>query len=185
MTYGHAVFGDNQLLGFNNANQAKAAELYERFSNPDRILEVPAAAYDAGLSDFLFKTHERYALKFYEFRRSNLFKGMQYTPCLSYAHKYRNRLSNDGLISAILMPLWQANPLGVVPATLGVLLGRPDAHISLLAQIEILMCKDLPLCGIFFQNAATDFLLAMERYRGSGVCLRGRRTGGRVRFYHH
>ncbi|MDP1577939.1 MAG: hypothetical protein Q8L76_14475, partial [Cypionkella sp.] len=165
MTYGRAVFGDNQFLGVNHANQAKAAELFQRFSNPDQIIEVLGAAYDAGLRDFMFTTHERYDLVFDEIRRSNLFKGMQYTPCLPYAHKYWNRLSNDGLVSAVIMPLWQANPLGILPATFGMLLGRTGALISLLTQIEILMCKGLPMRGIFLQNAATDFLLAMERYR--------------------
>lgn len=165
MTYGRAVFGDNQFLGVNHANQAKAAELLERFSHPDRIIEVLGAAYEAGLRDFMFTTHERYEPVFDEIRRSNLFTDMQYTPCLPYAHKYWNRLSNDGLLSSIVTPLWQTNPLQVVPAALGILVGRTGALISLLTQVEILMCKGLTVRGIFLQNAATDFLLAMDRYR--------------------
>lgn len=165
MTYGRAVFGDNQFLGVNHANQAKAAELFKRFSDPDQIIDVLGAAYEAGLRDFMFTTHERYEPVFDEIRRSNLFGGMHYTPCLPYAHKYWNRLSNDGLIAAVAMPLWQANPLQIIPAGLGMLLGKNRALISLVTQVEILMCKGLPVRGIFLQNAATDFLLAMRRYR--------------------
>lgn len=165
MTYGRAVFGDNQFLGVNHANQAKAAELFARFSHPDQIIAVLGAAYDAGLRDFMFTTHERYEPVFDEIRRSNLFAGMHYTPCLPYAHKYWDRLSNDGLISAIFTPFWQANPLKIFPAAFGMLIGRTGGLVALLIQVEILMCKGLPVRGIFLQNAATDFLLAMGRLR--------------------
>lgn len=165
MTFGRAVFGDNQFLGVNHANQAKAAELFVRFSHPGQIIEVLGAAYDAGLRDFMFTTHERYEPVFDEIRRSNLFAGMHYTPCLPYAHKYWNRLSNGGLISAVVAPLWQANPLKIIPAALGILVGHSGGLVALLTQVEILMCKGLPVRGIFLQNAATDFLLAMGRLR--------------------
>lgn len=165
MTFGRAVFGDNQFLGVNHSNQAKAAELYERFKNPDQILEVLGSAYEAGIRDFMFTTHERYKPVFDEIRRSNLFPEMHYTPCLPYAHKYWNKLSNDGMLSAIASPLLEAPPMRIVPAAFGTLIGRRDALISLIVQIEILMCKGLPIRGIFLQNAATDILLSMERYR--------------------
>lgn len=165
MTYGKAIFGDNQFLGVNHSNQARAAEMFERFSHPDQIIEVLGAAYEAGLRDFMFTTHERYDPVFDEIRRSNLFPRMQYTPCLPYAHKYWTRLSNEGLVSTVISPLWQANLLKVAPAALGMLVGNSRPLISLLTQIEILMCKGLAVRGVFLQNAATDFLLAMERYR--------------------
>lgn len=56
MTFGRASLVDNQFLGFNHANQSKAAELYERFKNPDAILDVVVAAYAAGVRDFMFTT---------------------------------------------------------------------------------------------------------------------------------
>ena len=164
MTYGTAVFGDNQFLGVNHSDQAKAAELFERFSHPDRILEVLAVAYDSGLRDFMFTTHERYEPVFDEIRRSSLFPGMHYTPCLPYAHKYWNKLSNEGLVRAMINPLMQAGATRIVPAALGLLMGRSDGVISLLTQVEILMCKGLPLRGVFLQNAVTDLLLSMGRH---------------------
>ena len=165
MTFSRAVFGDNQFLGVDHGNQARAAELFKRFNDPDQIINVLGTAYEAGIHEFMFTTHERYDPVFDEIRRSNLFPGMHYTPCLPYAHKYWNRLSTDGMISAVVTPLWQANLLKIVPAALGMLAGRSGALISLLTQVEILMCKGLPVRSIFLQNAATDFLLAMERYR--------------------
>jgi len=165
MTYGKAILGDNQFLGVNHTDQAKAAELYKRFSEPDAILEVLAAAYDAGVRDFMFTTHDRYEPVFDEIRRSNLFPNMYYTPCMPYAHKYWNQLSKKGAPSVLASTLFQANWLNLIPAGIGLLFGSMRGVIQLGTQIETLMCKGLPLRGIFLQNAAVDLLMAMNQYK--------------------
>lgn len=164
MSYSKAILGDNQFLGVNHANQKKATQLFDRFANPDAVLEVLADAYAAGLRDFMFTTHDRYEPVFEEICRSNLFPGMHYTPCLPYAHKYWNQLSEKGLLGLISSTVLQVNPLGVIPAVLGLSLGKPKRIIRLLTEIEILMCKGLPIRGIFLQNLAFDFLLSLELY---------------------
>ncbi len=165
MSFGKAILGDNQFLGVNHANQAKAIELLERFSNPDAILEIIAAAFDVGVRDFMFTTHDRFDPVFDEIRRSNLFPGLQYTPCLPYAHKYWNRLSHQSLPVMLAGTLRQVNPLAFVPAGLGLLAGRTAGLVSLLVKIEVFMCKGLPVRGVFLQNLAFDMLLAVEAHR--------------------
>ncbi|MBL8483910.1 MAG: hypothetical protein JNJ60_17065 [Rhodocyclaceae bacterium] len=165
MSYGRAIFGDNQFLGVNHSNQARAAELFERFKHPDAILEVLAAAHDAGVRDFMFTTHDRYVPVFDEIRRSRLFPGMHYTPCLPYAHKYWNQLSSKGPSALIASTIMQINPLRIVPATFGMLLGRTRGVTALLTEIETLMCRGLPVRGVFLQNLAFDFLMAMDLHR--------------------
>lgn len=160
--YGRVIFGDNQFLGVNHANQARAAELFERFKHPDAILEVIGAAYDAGVRDFMFTTHDRYEPVFGEIRRSNLFPGMYFSPCLPYAHKYWNQLSDKGLSGVLTSTLLQVNALRIVPASIGLLFGRTLSPAHLLIEIETLMCRGLPIRGVFLQNAAFDFLMAME-----------------------
>lgn len=162
MSYGKAILGDNQFLGVNHANQAKAAELFERFKSPDAILEVIGFAYDAGVRDFMFTTHDRYELVFDEIRRSKLFPGMYYTPCLPYAHKYWAKLSDRGLVGLLTSTLFQTNPLDLVPAVLGLLVGKKKGIIQVLTQVETLMCRGLQVRGIFMQNLAFDFLMSME-----------------------
>lgn len=162
MSYGKAILGDNQFLGVNHANQAKAAELFDRFKNPDAIIEVIGFAYEAGVRDFMFTTHDRYEPVFDEIRRSNLFPGMYYTPCLPYAHKYWNKLSDLGPVGMLTSTVFQINPLSLIPATLGLLVGSTKGITQVLTQIETLMCKGLPVRGIFLQNLAFDFLMSME-----------------------
>ena len=162
MTYGKAILGDNQFLGVNHANQAKAAELFKLYKNPDAILKVIAAAYEEGIRDFMFTTHDRYEPVFDEIRRSNLFPSMHYTPCLPYAHKYWNKLSDQGPIGVLTSTVLQINPLKIVPATFGLLLGKTRGIAQILTEIETLMCKGLPVRGVFLQNLAFDFLMSME-----------------------
>lgn len=162
MSYGKAILGDNQFLGVNHANQAKAAELFERFKNPDAIIEVIGFAYEAGVRDFMFTTHDRYEPVFDEIRRSNLFSGMYYTPCLPYAHKYWNKLSDLGPVGMLTSTVSRINSLTLVPAALGLIVGNTKGITRLLTEIEILMCKGLPVRGVFLLNLAFDFLMSMD-----------------------
>jgi hypothetical protein len=165
MTYGNIIFGDNQFLGVNHSSQQKASELYDRYSNPDAIIAVIAAAYDSGIRDFMFTTHDRYYPVFDEIRRSKLFPEMYYTPCLPYAHKYWNQLSDKGPIKLLTSTLSQIGVWKAFPASIATLLGKTRGVIHLLTEIETLMCKGLQVRGVFLQNAAFDFLLAMEQYQ--------------------
>ena len=165
MTYGKAILGDNQFLGVNHANQGRASELFERFKNPDAVLEVIGFAYDAGVRDFMFTTHDRYEAVFDEIRRSNMFPGMYYTPCLPYAHKYWNRMSDRGPVGLICSTAMQINPLRLVPATLRLLFGSVGNMAEVLIEIETIMCKGLPVRGVFLQNLAFDLLMSMELNR--------------------
>lgn len=165
MTYSRAILGDNQFLGVNHSDQAKAAQLFERFKNPDAILEVIDAAYEAGVRDFMFTTHDRYEAVFDEIRRSNMFPELQYTPCIPYAHKYWSRLSTQSLPQVVGSLAMQINPLRILGSGFAMLTGRPGGMIPLLVEVEALMCKGLPVRGVFLQNAAFDLLVAMEAHR--------------------
>jgi hypothetical protein len=164
MSYGRAIFGDNQFLGVNHSSQARAMKSYERFSCIDSILEILGVAYEAGVRDFMFTTHDRYLPVFDEIRRSNLFHGMFYTPCLPYAYNYWNELSSRGVTGLFISTLAKANLLKVIPASLGLALGRTRPLVELFTKIEIFMCRGLAIRGVFLLNLAFDLLVAMELY---------------------
>ncbi len=162
MNYGKAILGDNQFLGVNHANQAKASELYERFKNPDAILDVIAVAYDAGVRDFMFTVHDRYFPVFDEIRRSNMFPGLFYTPCLPYAYKYWDKMNEMGLVGVLMST---AGQIRIKDAVLGVLqlgVGDISGVAKCFIDIEVKMCAGLPLRGVFLQNLAFDLLMAFE-----------------------
>lgn len=165
MSFGRAIFGDNQFLGIHHDDPTKAAALHARFFRPDEILAVLADAYDAGLRDFMFTTHDRYIPVFAEIRRSNLFPGLHYSPCLPYAHKYADAMADTGLAAVLWSSVRGINPLRLPPALIGAALGNYAGMMRLLTEVELKLCRDLPLRGVFLQNILFDLLLAMQAGR--------------------
>lgn len=165
MTFGRIILGDNQFLGVNHADQSKASSLNKQFSDADAIIEVLGWAYDAGIRDFMFTTHERYYPVFQEIVRSRLFPGMYYSPCLPYAHKYANAMAEKGAISVVMDNLRVTPKLKVVTASLKALAGDFSGLMRLLVQVELMMTTGLPLRGVFLQNILFDLLLGLNATR--------------------
>lgn len=162
MTFGRIILGDNQFLGVNHADQSKATSLHQRFSEADAIIEVIGWAYEAGIRDFMFTTHDRFYPVFQEIIRSRLFPGMYYTPCLPYAHKYANAMAEKGMIDVVLDNLRQTPKTRVVTAIARSAVGDFSGLMRLLVQVELLMTKGLPIRGVFLQNIFFDLLLGLN-----------------------
>jgi len=163
MTFARILLGDNQFLGINHSSADKALALDHKFANVDAILEVIGWAHQAGVRDFMFTTHDRLYPVFQEIVRSRLFPGMRYIPCLPYAHKYANSLT-DGGPRAVVRDHLRVNrrSLGGI-ARLAV--GDFAAGMQLLVEIELLMTKGLDVKGVFLQNIMFDLIVGMRGQR--------------------
>ena len=169
MSFGRIILGDNQFLGINHASPDKALALGDKFARPDAILEVIGWAYEAGMRDFMFTTHERLKPVFAEILRSRLFPGMQYIPCLPYAHKYANSLTDGGIKAVISDHLWGCSK-GQLLAGIGRLaVGDFAAVMQLLVEIELLMTRGLNVRGVFLQNVIFDLIMGL---RGQALLAR-------------
>jgi hypothetical protein len=162
MTYGHAILGDNQFLGVNHADQGKASSLYKKFGEADSIIEVIGWAYDAGVRDFMFTTHDRYYSVFKEINQSRLFPGMYFTPSLPYAHKYANAMAERGMVDVVLSNLREVSKLRLMSAMGHSAIGDFSGLMQLLVEVELLMCKGLPIRGVFLLNIMFDLLLGLK-----------------------
>jgi hypothetical protein len=162
MSFGRIILGDNQFLGVNHADQAKASTLYRQFGETDAIIEVIGWAYAAGVRDFMFTTHERYYPVFEEILRARLFPEMGYVPCLPYAHKYANAMAEKGMIEVMLDNVRQTSPLGAVTAVGRAAFGDFSGLMRLLVQIELLLTKGLPVRGVFLQNIFFDLMMGLN-----------------------
>lgn len=161
MSFGSVVFGDNQFLGVNHASQARAVALFRRYAEADAIIEVLGWAYDAGIRDFMFTTHDRYDDVFREIIRSQMFPEMRFSPCLPYAHKYANAMAERGMASVVLTNLRHTSVLRTGFAVIASLRKDFSGLMRLLAELELFMCKGLPIRGVFLQNITTDLLFAL------------------------
>ena len=169
MSFGRIVLGDNQFLGINHASPDKALALDDKFARPDAILEVIDWAYQAGIRDFMFTTHDRLKPVFQEVVRSRLFPGMQYIPCLPYAHKYANSLTDGGIRAVVADHIGGCSKTELLKGIGRVAVGDFSAVMQLLVEIELLMTRGLNVRGVFLQNVIFDLIMGL---RGLGLLAR-------------
>src|SRR5580704_15942164 len=96
------LFGDNQFFGINHMSEEKARAQAIRFQDTQAIIDVLDAAYDAGIRVFMCTTHERVA-EICQHVRSNAqrYPQLSFYPCMPYAHKYANAVTEYGVIEAL------------------------------------------------------------------------------------
>jgi hypothetical protein len=165
MSFGRIILGDNQFLGINHASPSKAAELSDRFARPQAILEVIGWAYEAGIRDFMFTTHERLKPVLDEIARSRLFPGMRYIPCLPYAHKYANTLTEGGMKAVFTEHLGGCSKRHLLAGLGRLALGDFAALMQLLLEVELMMMRGLPVHGVFLQNVIFDLIVGLRGQR--------------------
>lgn len=164
MTMDRVLFGDNQFFGVNHMSEEKARAQSMRFQDLRAVIDVLDAAYDAGIRTFMCTTHDRVA-EICEHFRANAAKypDYQFYPCMPYAHKYANAVTENGMIEALRMFLPQD---GAVAAMLkgGVALANKDIEtiMQLLIDAEMKMFHGLRTPVIFMQNVITDLLLGLR-----------------------
>ncbi|CAN5650577.1 hypothetical protein BH23PSE1_BH23PSE1_04000 [soil metagenome] len=157
------LFGDNQFFGINHMSEEKARAQAMRFQDPAAIVAVLDAAYEEGVRTFMCTTHERIALIADHVRANPArYPGFRFYPCMPYAHKYANAVTDHGMIGAIghFMP-----DEGLVKTALrgGMSLARKDVEglAKILVDMEMKMFRGLETPVIFLQNVVVDLLLGM------------------------
>ena len=158
------LFGDNQFFGVNHMSEDKARAQSMRFQDVQAIIEVLDAAYQEGIRSFMCTTHDRMSEVCDHFRNNAAkYPDYQFYPCMPYAHKYANAVTEHGMIEALRMFL----PLdGAIGAMLkgGLALANKDveAIMQLLIDAEMKMFHGLKTPVIFMQNVITDLLLGLD-----------------------
>jgi hypothetical protein len=158
------LFGDNQFFGVNHMSEDKARSQAMRFQDTAAIIAVLDCAYAEGIRTFMCTTHDRMAEICDHFRANQArYADYRFYPCMPYAHKYANAVTEHGMIDALRMFLPQD---GVLAAMLkgGVALASKDveAIMQLLIDAEMKMFHGLATPVVFMQNVITDLLLGLR-----------------------
>jgi len=158
------LFGDNQFFGVNHMSEEKARAQSMRFQDLQAIIEVLDAAYQEGIRTFMCTSHDRVAEICDHFRANpQKYPDYKFYPCMPYAHKYANAVTEHGMIEALRMFLPQE---GAVSAMLkgGIALANKDIEVimQLLIDAEMKMFHGLSTPVIFMQNVITDLLLGLR-----------------------
>lgn len=157
------LFGDNQFFGVNHMSEEKARAQAMRFQDTSAIIEVLDMAYDAGIKTFMCTTHDRIETVCDHMRANpDRYKDFVFYPCMPYAHKYANAMTDYGMLGAIkhFMP-----NEGFIDAAMrgGMSLAKKDIEgiSTLLIDAEMKMFHGLNAPVIFLQNVVVDLLLGL------------------------
>lgn len=156
------LYGDNQFFAVNHISDEKSRAQSIRFKEDKTILETIDIARGEGVETFMCTTHDRIINICDMIRRDpEKYKNFSIYPCMPYAHKYANAVTELGIMGTIKQ---------YVPGNFfGSLFKGGMAFVSkdyisimqLMIDAEMKMFKGLNTPVIFLQNVITDLLLGL------------------------
>jgi hypothetical protein len=162
------LFGDNQFFGINHMSEEKARAQAMKFQDLSAIIEVLDIAYDEDIRVFMCTTHERIAEICDHVRaHPERYKDFKFYPCMPYAHKYANAVTEHGILGAARSFLPEEGAIAaLVRGGMSVARKDVDGLGKLLIDAEMKMFHGLSTPVIFLQNVVTDLLLGIGAIEG-------------------
>jgi len=158
------LFGDNQFFGINHMSEEKARQQAARFQDVGAIIDVLDIAYEEGIRTFMCTTQDRMIDICEHFRQhKDRYEGFKFFPCMPYAHKYANAVTEYGFLGALqrFLPSNSSKLAAMWKGGMSVAKRDVVGIAQLLIDSEMHMFKGLETPVIFLQNVATDFLLGL------------------------
>jgi hypothetical protein len=159
------LFGDNQFFAVNHLSDEKSRAQAIQFKDDAAIIRVLDQAREIGINTFMCTTHDRIA-SVCDYMRANpeKYKDFKIFPCMPYAHKYANAITDLGILGAVK----QYIP-GNIFSTFtkgGVAFLRKDfiGLMELFIDAEMKMFKGVETPVIFIQNVLVDMILGLKMY---------------------
>lgn len=156
------LFGDNQFFAVNHISDSKSMAQSIKFKSNEAIIKTLDEARGAGINTFMCTTHDRIA-QICEVIRDNPTKydGFHIYPCMPYAHKYANAMTELGIVGTIKQYV-PGNFFGSLFKGGVAFLSKDFLSImELLIDAEMKMFKGVSTPVIFLQNVITDMLLGL------------------------
>lgn len=157
------LLGDNQFFGINHMSEEKARAQAIRFQDTQAIIDVVDIALDNGIRTLMCTTHERIAEVCDHVREHpERYADYRFYPCMPYAHKYANAVTDHGMLGALKQFLPEE---GLLNAALrgGRSFVKKDIEgiVTLLVDAEMKMFQGLNTPVIFLQNVVVDLMLGL------------------------
>lgn len=156
------IFGDNQFFGISHLSEERARAQSIRFRNLDSIIRVLEYSQEIGLNTFMCTTHDR-IWQVCDHIRSNKasFGNYKIYPCMPYAHKYANAITELGYIGTLKQ--YMPDNLISTVTTGGMAFVKRDytKMMRLLVDAEMKMFDQIDTPVIFLQNVVVDLLLGL------------------------
>lgn len=157
------LFGDNQFFGINHMSEEKARAQAMRFQDIQAVMDVLDTAQDAGIRTFMCTTHDRIAEVVARVKADPArYADFTFYPCMPYAHKYANAVTEHGMLGA-LKEFMPKDGLLATALTGGRALATKEVEgiEKMLIDMEMKMFAGTKTPVIFIQNVFVDLLLGM------------------------
>ncbi len=158
------LFGDNQFFGVNHMSEERARAQAIKFQDIGAIISLLDDAYDEGITTFMCTTHNRIAEVCDHIRANpSRYAEFEFFPCMPYAHKYADAVTERGMLGAVRQFLPEE---GFLNAALrgGRSMAKKDIEgaTTLLIDAEMAMFQGLRTPVIWLQNVVVDLLLGLQ-----------------------
>lgn len=156
------LYGDNQFFAVNHISDEKSRAQSIKFKDDGAIIKTLDHAIEAGVNTFMCTTHDRIA-QICDIIRANpeKYKSFKIYPCMPYAHKYANAVTELGIQGTIKQYV-PGNFFGsMFKGGMAVMSKDYLAIMELLIDAEMKMFKGIETPVIFLQNVITDLLLGL------------------------
>jgi hypothetical protein len=157
------LFGDNQFFAINHMSEEKARSQAIRFQDIRAVIDVVDAAYEAGIHGFMCTTHDRVG-EICKYIRENQqkYSAFAFYPCMPYAHKYANAVTEYGIVEALKRLLPEEGAFAaLLKGGLSFAMKDIEGMVRLLIDAEMKMFTGLKTPVIFLQNVVTDLILGI------------------------
>lgn len=156
------LFGDNQFFAVNHISDEKSRAQSIKFKDDTAIIKTLDYAMEAGINTFMCTTHDRIA-RICDIIRADpeKYDGYKIFPCMPYAHKYANAVTELGIAGAVKQYIPGNIFATMYKGGLAVVSKDYISVMQLLIDAEMKMFKGIDTPVIFLQNIVTDLLLGL------------------------
>lgn len=156
------IFGDNQFFGVNHLSEEKARAHAKKFKDINNIIKVLDYVNEIGIKTFMVTTYAQVEQICRHFSSDNIkYAGFKINPCLPYAHKYANEVTELGILGT-LNKYMKGNIVKNISKGGIALLKKDFVDImEILVDVEVAMFDKVEKDTIFLQNVVTDLLLGL------------------------
>jgi len=155
------IFGDNQFFGVNHLSEEKARLQSNKFKDINKVIEILEYVDEIGIKSFMVTTYPQVDAICQHFSDNKKYKGFKINPCLPYAHKYANEVTELGILGTANKYLKGNIVKSMKKGGIALLRKNFMDMMEILVDVEVAMFENVQTDTIFLQNVVTDLLLGL------------------------
>ena len=155
------IFGDNQFFGVNHMSEQASLRQAQKFKTADDIFKVLEYVNSINIKSFMFTTHNKLEPVLERINNTPSFKDFKLIPCMPYAHKYADAMTELGIFGAIEKFVPGSKFMAGLKGASSLINLNPLPVMKLLIDSEMKQLKGYNVEAVFLQNIVVDLVLGL------------------------